>query len=419
MSRVKIGRLLSNQIVINDASVSKIHASIFEEKGSLFIEDHSSTNGTFVNGKKINAPTILVPGDKVVLGNYPFDWEKSLVQAEELPEMVEEIEIAPDRKKYLKLTAIIFFTFLFLGVVLWKSKPDNVIEKKEVITKPIEVDIESETKKDVAASENNIATDKTAPKEKWNTIHKKINYNISCFRDGSFMSQVIGIGNEIESAVLSSDATKIEIEEEYKIGDEVLKELKKQYKFIGEGSSYERIINIFNSLIAVLPDSSVYSYKIYLMKSEEINAFTVGGKIFITNGIVNFSKSSDELAMVIGHEIYHNELGHIRKKLQKQAIAKNMIGDDLGNLTLLAADILTMSFNQENEIYSDLYGLDLAVKAGYEGCASVPFWKRMDKGNDDKDDIDKMLTTHPFSNERVTCLNQHIKSNYNVVCLIN
>ena len=56
---MKVGKLKgSAQIIINDESVSRIHAKIRRENGKVFIQDLNSTNGTMVNGKKLS------PGDE-------------------------------------------------------------------------------------------------------------------------------------------------------------------------------------------------------------------------------------------------------------------------------------------------------------------------------------------------------------------
>jgi predicted component of type VI protein secretion system len=52
-----------------DPEVSRRHAAIRDQGGSLAIEDLGSTNGTFVNGSRITAATVLSDGDEVRLGN--------------------------------------------------------------------------------------------------------------------------------------------------------------------------------------------------------------------------------------------------------------------------------------------------------------------------------------------------------------
>jgi hypothetical protein len=52
-----------------DSEISRVHARVFRDaSGQLTVEDLGSTNGTFVNGNRIGAPTPLRPGDEVRFG---------------------------------------------------------------------------------------------------------------------------------------------------------------------------------------------------------------------------------------------------------------------------------------------------------------------------------------------------------------
>ncbi|MBI5749260.1 MAG: FHA domain-containing protein [Nitrospinae bacterium] len=66
---IKIGRLRGNNIVIDNPAVSKHHASIKMKDGRHMLTDHDSTNGTFVNEKKIKC-TELTDGDKITIGKH-------------------------------------------------------------------------------------------------------------------------------------------------------------------------------------------------------------------------------------------------------------------------------------------------------------------------------------------------------------
>ena len=74
MKTIKIGRSSSNDIVINEQTVSSHHAVLTEQVSSAGkeyrIKDLNSTNGTFVNGKKISEEVSIQPGDTIKLGNY-------------------------------------------------------------------------------------------------------------------------------------------------------------------------------------------------------------------------------------------------------------------------------------------------------------------------------------------------------------
>ncbi len=71
-----IGRDGHNDIVINDPEVSRYHAHLFLGDKGYFVEDKGSTNGTFVNTKRITEPTLLKNNDVVLLGeNISFVFE--------------------------------------------------------------------------------------------------------------------------------------------------------------------------------------------------------------------------------------------------------------------------------------------------------------------------------------------------------
>jgi pSer/pThr/pTyr-binding forkhead associated (FHA) protein len=66
---VKIGRAATCQVALADDSyVSQLHARLFRRDGSLFIEDLGSTNGTFLNRKKLSGPVSIRRGDRIQVG---------------------------------------------------------------------------------------------------------------------------------------------------------------------------------------------------------------------------------------------------------------------------------------------------------------------------------------------------------------
>ncbi len=67
-SPLRIGRGESNDIVIDEEHVSDRHASVFYEEGQFWIEDLKSTNGTYVNGKRIEDRAALKNEDLIKLG---------------------------------------------------------------------------------------------------------------------------------------------------------------------------------------------------------------------------------------------------------------------------------------------------------------------------------------------------------------
>jgi pilus assembly protein CpaF len=64
-----IGREAINDIMLQDLEISRRHASITFVNGRHVIEDLNSTNGTFVNGRRISTPIALRDGDVIDLGD--------------------------------------------------------------------------------------------------------------------------------------------------------------------------------------------------------------------------------------------------------------------------------------------------------------------------------------------------------------
>jgi len=65
-----IGRMAPSEIVLNSGDISRMHCRVTEDGADLVLTDLHSTNGTFVNDRKIDAPTVLKSGDLVRVGSY-------------------------------------------------------------------------------------------------------------------------------------------------------------------------------------------------------------------------------------------------------------------------------------------------------------------------------------------------------------
>ncbi|HZN92982.1 MAG TPA: ATPase, T2SS/T4P/T4SS family [Myxococcales bacterium] len=69
-AQVTIGRLEGNDIVLSKGNVSKYHSRLVAHEGKIVIEDLKSTNGTFVNKKRIAVKQVVRPSDEIAIGDY-------------------------------------------------------------------------------------------------------------------------------------------------------------------------------------------------------------------------------------------------------------------------------------------------------------------------------------------------------------
>jgi hypothetical protein len=78
--RLNVGRAADNELSLNDASVSKIHgALLMTAEGTLLVADTGSTNGTYVNGRRISygESRLIEDGDVVGFGDVEVRLRKS------------------------------------------------------------------------------------------------------------------------------------------------------------------------------------------------------------------------------------------------------------------------------------------------------------------------------------------------------
>jgi hypothetical protein len=73
---LSLGRDAKNDIAIDDTFVSHEHACIAQEREGYLLTDLNSTNGTFLNGKRVAGDQILTNGDLIKIGPAVFKFER-------------------------------------------------------------------------------------------------------------------------------------------------------------------------------------------------------------------------------------------------------------------------------------------------------------------------------------------------------
>ncbi len=153
-----------------------------------------------------------------------------------------------------------------------------------------------------------------------------------------------------------------------------------------------------------------WQWEVNLISSNQVNAFCMpGGKIAFYTGILDQLKlTDDEAAMVMGHEIAHALREHARERIGKGAatnIGAGLVSQIFGlgqlgqTVTNYGAQLLTLQFGREDESESDLVGMELGARAGYDPRAAVTLWQKM--GAISKGAPPQWLSTHPSGATRI------------------
>jgi hypothetical protein len=65
---LQVGRADACQIKLGDTYISQFHARLYPRDGNWYVEDLGSTNGTYLNQRKLTGPSEVHAGDVVRLG---------------------------------------------------------------------------------------------------------------------------------------------------------------------------------------------------------------------------------------------------------------------------------------------------------------------------------------------------------------
>jgi len=159
-------------------------------------------------------------------------------------------------------------------------------------------------------------------------------------------------------------------------------------------------------------------------QDRKINAYAAPGKIILTQRLVNFCLNDDELAVIVGHELAHQVLGHLVRSAAHLELGQ-MLGEVMTAVTTLslgrildwkhfrvsasvrevAQDAVVSVFSQDEEREADIYGAWFAFQAGYNLDRGAAVWERV-AAVDEKDPFltTYFLDSHPAPLERLARL---------------
>ncbi len=68
-SEITLGRAAGCQVPLDDAYASQVHARVFQRDGHWYVEDLGSTNGTYLNRRRVAGPMVIKRRDRLQIGN--------------------------------------------------------------------------------------------------------------------------------------------------------------------------------------------------------------------------------------------------------------------------------------------------------------------------------------------------------------
>lgn len=151
-------------------------------------------------------------------------------------------------------------------------------------------------------------------------------------------------------------------------------------------------------------------YHFRVVNTDTVNAFAAPyGYVYVTQGMLRFATSEDELAFVMAHEVGH-VANHDSIKSFKKSILFNigvaLLGgqsETLGNIGGLGAGLLMLRYSRDDERDADVSGSTFSYDAGYDPEGGLAFFDRLMKEveKDRPSSFESIFLTHPPTKDRI------------------
>ncbi len=164
-------------------------------------------------------------------------------------------------------------------------------------------------------------------------------------------------------------------------------------------------------IVAALAPGSRYDYQITVVKSPMVNALAApGGRLVIFTGLLEKTRSPEELAGILAHEIQHVEQRHTTKALFRQFATQILLAAIVGNTKDLSAALETSDMlgnlhsSREYELEADIEGMKRLQRARIDSTGMLRAFETLEKETETLPQGLELFSTHPHWGERVTRL---------------
>jgi len=210
-------------------------------------------------------------------------------------------------------------------------------------------------------------------------------------------------------------------DQEQQIGTQVYRQLQQKGEIIARPNPmYDTLDPIAAPIARVANPQYQYPFHFILVHESQPNAFAVpGGNVYVTDSLMKFAKSEEELAGVLCHETshdIHHDVVNLNGKAQGQAAIIGILGALTGisnsGLGQLGENVLytlqTDHFSRQVESNADRKGAITCAQAGLDPWGMVWLFQRFQQTG--QGGSLEMLSDHPTDGHRIADLETQFKS---------
>ncbi len=250
------------------------------------------------------------------------------------------------------------------------------------------------------------------------------NYRFTGFYPFLFLLVLLlssAIFQSCEQSNIFSDKDDVELGEQF---DKEIKANPKDFPMLDGHQDLKDYVTSLGKEILNSPKikkRSIYPYNFQIINDTIVNAFcTPGGFVYVYTGLMKFLDNESGLAGVVGHEIAHAERRHVTQRLTAYYGVSMLLSFILGGNPSLLAEIAANLFvglaflknSRDDETEADYYSIQyLKSTKWYPGGITFFFDKIKEeqrKKGSTPGDLDRLLSTHPLPNDRITFVNKEL-----------
>lgn len=231
------------------------------------------------------------------------------------------------------------------------------------------------------------------------------------------VSLLAGCQNMDSNGLLSSGAGAFQAytlsdEQVIALSDQACQEQDSKATIAAASSTYAQRLNKIATALGNNINGQAVNYKVY--QTKDVNAFAMAnGCIRVYSGLMDMM-TDNEVEAVIGHEMGHVALGHVKKGMQVAMgtnalrVAAASAGGILGSLSqselgAVGEQLVNAQFSQRQESEADDYSYDFLRKRGIDPSGLVTSFEKLAKAEQGRQS--SMFDDHPASEARA----QHIR----------
>ena len=229
-------------------------------------------------------------------------------------------------------------------------------------------------------------------------------------------AQAVPLGDLIFRGIQVIQISNLSDSQEVQIGEQMHRNFVSQRRFRFSNNQYlnDYTNYVGQRLVAAGSRRPNIPYTFLVVEDPQINAFaTMGGRVYVTTGLMKAADNEAQFASVVAHEIAHIERRHLVKQIRQRMVAQGVVavatGSSRNQLANLGVELaLNRPHSRSHEYQADEDGLRILTAGGYARSAMPAFMRKL--LNPRGRGTPAFLSTHPAVPDRVAALEQQVQS---------